>query len=159
MSPTVWDSARRACSFWVYWREPSSAVVASRLPSRSVMSPRSVFDAVVAKCTRYGLFVDLPALAVGGMVHISKLADDFVRFDEFHETLAGGGNHPFQRFGLRLVFGDAVGFGGESRAPHFGQHIEVAVGLLIHQSPYPCDIFTGTPPLDIQLTNCYLHLI
>ena len=25
------------------------------------------------------------------MVHISKLADDFVRFDEFHETLAGGG--------------------------------------------------------------------
>ncbi len=51
----------------------------------------SVFDAVVAKCTRYGLFVDLPALAVGGMVHISKLADDFVRFDEFHETLAGGG--------------------------------------------------------------------
>ena len=51
----------------------------------------SVFDAVVAKCTRYGLFVDLPALAVGGMVHILKLADDFVRFDEFHETLAGGG--------------------------------------------------------------------
>ena len=51
----------------------------------------SVFDAVIAKCTRYGLFVDLPALAVGGMVHISKLADDFVRFDEFHETLAGGG--------------------------------------------------------------------
>ena len=51
----------------------------------------SVFDAVVGKCTRYGLFVDLPQLAVGGMVHISKLADDFVRFDEFHETLAGGG--------------------------------------------------------------------
>ena len=52
---------------------------------------RSVFDAVVGKCTRYGLFVDLPALAIGGMVHISKIADDFVRFDEFHETLAGGG--------------------------------------------------------------------
>jgi len=51
----------------------------------------SVFDAVIGKCTRYGLFVDLPALAVGGMVHISKMADDFVRFDEFHETLAGGG--------------------------------------------------------------------
>ena len=51
----------------------------------------TVFDAVISKCTRYGLFVDLPQLAVGGMVHISKLADDFVRFDEFHETLAGGG--------------------------------------------------------------------
>ncbi len=51
----------------------------------------TVFDAVIGKCTRYGLFVDLPQLAIGGMVHISKLADDFVRFDEFHETLAGGG--------------------------------------------------------------------
>ncbi len=51
----------------------------------------TVFDAVIGKCTRYGLFVDLPQLAIGGMVHISKLADDFVRFDEFHETLVGGG--------------------------------------------------------------------
>ena len=51
----------------------------------------TVFDAVIGKCMRYGLFVDLPALAIGGMVHISKIADDFVRFDEFHETLVGGG--------------------------------------------------------------------
>ena len=51
----------------------------------------TVFDAVIGKCTRYGLFVDIPQLAIGGMVHISKLANDFVRFDEFHETLVGGG--------------------------------------------------------------------
>ena len=49
------------------------------------------FDAVVGKCTRYGLFVDLPDLAVGGMVHISKLSSGFVRFDEFSGTLSGGG--------------------------------------------------------------------
>ena len=45
------------------------------------------FDAVIGKCTRYGLFVDLPDLAVGGMVHISKLADGYVRFNEFDESL------------------------------------------------------------------------
>ena len=45
MSPTVWDRARRAAVLAVYCREPSSAVVASRLPWRSVMSPRRVLDA------------------------------------------------------------------------------------------------------------------
>ncbi len=54
-------------------------------------SPGTVFDAVVSKCTRYGLFVDLPALAVGGMVHVSKLSDSYVRWNDFDETLEGGG--------------------------------------------------------------------
>ena len=49
------------------------------------------FEAVVAKCTRYGLFVDLPALAVGGMVHVSTLSDAYVRWNDFNETLEGGG--------------------------------------------------------------------
>ena len=62
-----------------------------RYLEENLRTRRSVFDGVIGKCTRYGLFVDLPALAIGGMVHISKIADDFVRFDEFHETLVGGG--------------------------------------------------------------------
>ena len=49
------------------------------------------FEAVVAKCTRYGLFVDLPTLAVGGMVHVSTLCDAYVRWNDFNETLEGGG--------------------------------------------------------------------
>jgi len=49
------------------------------------------FEAVVSKCTRYGLFVDLPALAVGGMVHVSKLSNAYVRWNDFNETLEGGG--------------------------------------------------------------------
>ena len=49
------------------------------------------FDAVVSKCTRYGVFVDLPDLAVGGMVHVSKLSDAYLRWNDFDETLEGGG--------------------------------------------------------------------
>jgi ribonuclease R len=53
--------------------------------------PRTVFDAVVSRCTRYGVFVDLPALALGGMVHVSKLSSAYVRWNDFDETLEGGG--------------------------------------------------------------------
>lgn len=53
--------------------------------------PRTVFDAVVSRCTRYGVFVDLPSLALGGMVHVSKLANAYVRWNDFDETLEGGG--------------------------------------------------------------------
>ena len=45
MSPTVWDSARRAVALARYCRVPSSAEVASTVPSRSVMSPRRLFVA------------------------------------------------------------------------------------------------------------------
>ena len=48
------------------------------------------FDAVVGKCTSYGLFVDLPDLAVGGMVHVSKLSQTFVRWDAAREVLTDG---------------------------------------------------------------------
>ena len=52
--------------------------------------PRTVFDAVVSRCTRYGVFVDLPSLALGGMVHVSKLSQSFVRWDAFKEALVDG---------------------------------------------------------------------
>ena len=48
------------------------------------------FDAVVGKCTSYGLFVDLPDLAIGGMVHVSRLSQEFVRWDSFREVLEDG---------------------------------------------------------------------
>ena len=50
----------------------------------------ATFDAVVGKCASYGLFVDLPDLAIGGMVHVSKLSQTFVRWDSFREVLTDG---------------------------------------------------------------------
>ena len=51
---------------------------------------KTTFDAVVGKCTSYGLFVDLPDLAIGGMVHVSKLSQAFVRWDAAREALVDG---------------------------------------------------------------------
>ncbi len=49
-----------------------------------------VYDAVIARCTHYGMFVDLPDLVVGGMIHISQISNAYVRFDEFRESLVAG---------------------------------------------------------------------
>jgi len=48
------------------------------------------YRAVVAKCTNYGVFIDIADLAMGGMVHISNLSKQFVRFNPANETLAAG---------------------------------------------------------------------
>ncbi len=48
------------------------------------------FDATVGKVTKFGLFVDVPALATGGLVHVSTLSRRFVRFDERRMTLDDG---------------------------------------------------------------------
>ncbi len=48
------------------------------------------YRAVVAKCTNYGVFIDIPALAMGGMIHISHLSKQFVRFNPANESLSAG---------------------------------------------------------------------
>ncbi|MDX9867449.1 MAG: ribonuclease R [Kiritimatiellia bacterium] len=48
------------------------------------------YRAVVAKCTNYGVFIDIPDLALGGMIHISNLSRQFVRFNPATETLSAG---------------------------------------------------------------------
>jgi uncharacterized protein len=45
---------------------------------------------VVAKCTNYGVFIDIPDLAMGGMIHISNLSKQFVRFNPSNESLSAG---------------------------------------------------------------------
>ena len=52
------------------------------------------YEAVVAKCTPFGCFVEIPELAVSGLVHVSLLSNRFVRFNESDQSLSapGGGS-------------------------------------------------------------------
>ncbi len=47
------------------------------------------FDGVVSSVTGFGLFVRLTEYHIDGLVHITSLDDDFYRFDEVKQTLAG----------------------------------------------------------------------
>jgi ribonuclease R len=48
-----------------------------------------VMDAVVCSVKNFGLFVELPESLVQGLVHVSKLEDDFYAYDERLERLVG----------------------------------------------------------------------
>ena len=49
-----------------------------------------VFDATVSRVTKFGLFVDVPALATSGLVHVSTLSRRYVHFDESRMLLEDG---------------------------------------------------------------------
>ena len=52
------------------------------------------YDAIVVKCTPFGCFVEIPELAVSGLVHISLLSRRYVAYNESDHTLSapGGGS-------------------------------------------------------------------
>ena len=53
-----------------------------------------IYDAVISKCMPFGCFVEIPELAVSGLVHVSLLSHKFVRFNESDQSLSayGGGS-------------------------------------------------------------------
>ena len=61
-----------------------------QLSSRQVLD----YDAVISKCAPFGCFVEIPELAVSGLVHVSLLSRRFVRFNESDQSLSapGGGS-------------------------------------------------------------------
>ena len=66
-----------------------------RLMEEQVNSRQIIdYDAVVSKCTPFGCFVEIPELAVSGLVHISLLSRKFVKFNESDQSLSayGGGS-------------------------------------------------------------------
>ena len=55
------------------------------------------YDAVVSKCMPFGCFVEIPDIAVSGLVHVSRLSRKFVRYNESDGSLSvpgGGGWRP-----------------------------------------------------------------
>ena len=64
--------------------------LSDQLASRQLIE----YDGIISKCTPFGCFVELPDLAISGLVHVSLLSRKFVRYNEYDGTLsaAGGGN-------------------------------------------------------------------
>lgn len=62
----------------------------AQLNSRQIIE----YDAVISKCMPFGCFVEIPELAVSGLVHVSFLSRKFVRFNESDQSLSayGGGS-------------------------------------------------------------------
>ena len=59
----------------------------SQLASRQILD----YDAVISRCMPFGCFVEIPELAVSGLVHVSLLSRKFVRFNESDQSLSAGG--------------------------------------------------------------------
>jgi len=49
------------------------------------------YEAVVARVMPFGCFVEIPELAVSGLVHVSLLSRRFLRFNESDQSLSAGG--------------------------------------------------------------------
>jgi ribonuclease R len=62
----------------------------AQLKSRQIID----YDAVIVKCMPFGCFVEIPELAVSGLVHVSLLSRRFVRYNESDCSLTapGGGS-------------------------------------------------------------------
>lgn len=59
------------------------------------------YDAIITKVTPFGCFVELPEIAVSGLVHVSLLSNRYVRYDEGMRTLVAPG-------GKRWMVGDKM---------------------------------------------------
>jgi ribonuclease R len=59
------------------------------LKAQLAMPKPPVYPALVIDVRNFGFFVDVPGLAMSGLIHCSSLTDDFYEFDEARGTLTG----------------------------------------------------------------------
>ena len=84
------DAAAKHCSEMEERADEAERALQEVKKFRFLEENGGVFDATVGRVTKFGLFVDVPALATSGLVHVSTLSNRFVRFDERTMTLADG---------------------------------------------------------------------
>jgi ribonuclease R len=70
------------------------------------------YPALVIDIRNFGFFVDVPGLAMSGLVHLSSLEDDFYAFDSDRSQLVGRRNRQIIRLGdnVRVQVAKVDGF-------------------------------------------------
>ncbi len=72
------------------------------LKAQLQMAQPPVYPALVTDVRNFGFFVDVPGLAMSGLIHCSSLTDDFYEFDETRGTLTGRRNRRVFRLGDKV---------------------------------------------------------
>jgi ribonuclease R len=86
----VLDGAAKRCSDMEERADEAERSLQEVKKFRFLEENGGIFDAVVGRVTKFGLFVDVPALATGGLVHVSTLSGKYVKFDERTMSLSDG---------------------------------------------------------------------
>ncbi len=72
------------------------------LKTQLAMAQPPVYPALLTDVRNFGFFVDVPGLAMSGLVHCSSLTDDFYEFDEACGQLTGRRNRRVFRLGDKV---------------------------------------------------------
>lgn len=98
-----WEAAGLHCSTCERRADEASRDVEAWLKCRFMREHLGEeFSGTVSAVTSFGLFVQLDALYVEGLVHITELGGEYYRFDEVRQELRG------ERTGVRYVVGTRV---------------------------------------------------
>jgi len=99
----AWEGAGAHCSANERRADEASRDVEAWLKCRYMRERLGEeFSGTVSAVTSFGLFVQLDALYVEGLVHITELGGEYFRFDEARQELRG------ERSGVRYVVGSRV---------------------------------------------------
>jgi ribonuclease R len=72
------------------------------LKAQLAMPKPPMYPALVIDVRNFGFFVDVPGLAMSGLIHCSSLTDDFYEFDEARGQLTGRRNRRVFRLGDKV---------------------------------------------------------